>query len=868
MARAMRRWIFPMALALLVAAWGCRAFVLEKEAAAAPQGLVLVRDGQPLASIVLPAETEFDRFVEEKTAWVREKLRETHPDVAEAEWEKLFRAAVRPVGTAARKVGDEEELAAEELQSVIEKISGARLPIVRVEGLEVPEGRNILLGAALARGAGLGESIEALDTDGLVCRVAGDSLILSGRRARGTLYAVYTFLESLGCRWVMPGEFGELYPSMKTIATDVNATQNPSHSQRYFWCTYGHEKEYPRWTLRNKGNFVTALGDVRVHQGHALAGPLRWGAGQEKYRVKVVRKVPEQQQDADGSTVTMMVEKEVDGLPDEYYAMRGGEPLFSTPNMAKPDVWEMYADYYIQYFSNNPLEEYVSMSAEDGLVVDERLESRAIDSLEIDPCMGMRSATDRMWFFFNRVIERVAEVHPDKKFGILVYSNNITAPRLERVHRNMALVFAPLTVSPLHHVRDPRSKTNRHYRQWLEDWMLQAGAAGAESYYYDYEPMGYCWNMAMICPRWGIIGKNYPWFHELGLTGHTTQGYDDWAACGLDNYLMQRLYWDVRQPYREIIADYARARFGAAAEAIIDYCDVLEQRLDEIPDLYSNEVWDNHLILTPEVRARCRRILARAEKLADTERAKAHVATMVDLQRSTDAMCDAIELARESGDFGKAAQMMRTCFDVRDKLNELYPNFMNKVRLSDEQKAPYMTGGLYNQYVGFGEKIDGAAASLLLPRYWKGMLDTRNHAAPLGYHKPEVSVKDLEELDITVCADVKYNTQRQPAAFFYRAEVAVPKSFEGRQKITIFYPGLIARALQIWINGEPVEFDSVRYAETVWRGPERFWMDYHHDEEFDVTPYILPGEKNTIAFRIFKSYEFGGTYRRAFLLGY
>jgi hypothetical protein len=371
--------------------------------------------------------------------------------------------------------------------------------------------------------------------------------------------------------------------------------------------------------------------------------------------------------------------------------------------------------------------------------------------------------------------------------------------------------------------------------------------------------------MAMICPRWAIIGKNYRWFHELGLDGHTTQGYDDWASCGLDNYLMQRLYWDVEQDYKAIIADYARARFGAAATTMIEYYEILEARMNEIPDLYSNEVWDNHLILTPQVRQRCRDALAKAQDLAKTERARAHVQTMLDLQRSTDAMCDAIELAHETGDFGKAAKMIEVCFEMRDKLKSLYPNFMNAKRLDDTWKAQYATGGIYNQYLEFDKKIKESAASLCLPRHWKGMLDTRNRAYSLGYHKPEVSVAQLKDQDVTVCPDVKYNTQREVAAFFYRTEANVPASFKDK-KVTIFFPSIIARAVQIWVNGTPVEFDHRTHKDTIWRGPMTFWYNYDHRQEFDVTPHIRPGKKNTIAFRVFKCFDFGGTYRRVFLL--
>lgn len=857
---------------------------------AARSELTLIRDGKPLAKIVIPpGPRAYDLHVAAEVKKLEAALRAEKPDADEKKSERQREHRLNKLKEDLAKVGDEEMLAAQELQEFLEKMSGAKLEIVEAAGDSLPDGPAILLGSDLARAVGLGDRLETLHKDGLIAVVKGNKLVLSGRRTRGTLYAAYTFLESLGCRWVMPGPFGEVVPERKTVATAIDVTENPSHDHRFFWCTFGHAPDYPRWTLRNKGSFVTAVGDERPAQGHGLSKPLEWAAKRPEYGIKAVRRVLERKAPPGEKPFLAWQFKEIETLPEEFYAMVDGFPDLNTPNMSNPKVWQLYADYYIDYFNKNPDKTYVSVSAEDGLVLDDRAASRMLDSKEYDFTAGTHSATDRIWFFLNRVIEKVTAVHPDKKFGVLVYANNQTPPRLERVHPNMALVIAPLGISPLHHVRDPKSKTNRAWREWLEDWMLLGKASGAEIYFYDYEPMGFSWNMAMICPRWAIIGKNYPWFHEMGLDGHTTQGFDDWGSSGLNNYLMQRLYWNVNQDYREIIKDYASARFGAAAPAMLAYYDILEKRMEEIPDLYSNEVWDNHLILTPEVRAACRKELDRAVKLADTPQTKAQVETMVKLQKSMDAMCDAIEHERETGDYAAAAKMMEPVFAIAEDLNRIYPNFMNATRMKQDSRRPFETGGLYNHHRQIAERIAAADKKLVLPRTWKGMLDTRNHAAALGYHKPETSVDKLDDLDITVCPDVKYQTQSEVAAFFYRAEVEVPADFAGK-KILLFFPGLIARALQIWVNGVPVEWDSAEFTNTtgratfdvdgnrvvpeksatyqsaIWRGMDYFWMNYDHRREFDVTKLIRPGEKNTIAFRVFKSFDFGGSYRRPLLL--
>ncbi len=93
----------------------------------------------------------------------------------------------------------------------------------------------------------------------------------------------------------------------------------------------------------------------------------------------------------------------------------------------------------------------------------------------------------------------------------------------------------------------------------------------------------------------------------------------------------------------------------------------------------------------------------------------------------------------------------------------------------------------------------------------------------------------------------------------------IPENFDPG-KVTIYFPSIIARALQIWINGEPVKFKHDDYEDTIYRGPSTFWVDYNHELEFDISNMVEPGKMNTIAFRVFKTFDHAGTYDRVFLL--
>lgn len=816
-----------------------------------------MKNGNPVGVILVPEQTELEKLIDEKTLILRQenKNQKESYETLKAEAIKSLEEKWKSnqVSNSAPQLQDEELMAAQELQEFIKKISGATLEIKRVSPENIPNTTALLIGSELAKNQGYSNELTTLDKDGILLATKGNKIIISGNRARGTLYAAYTFLESLGFYWVMPGEFGEIYPDKSTIETSINKIENPSFSQRYWWNTGGEGKEFALWSLRNKGNYVKALNDQKIAQSHALSKPLKWGAQNPK--------TGEFSKDDAGNKIVEIKDR----LPADFYAMYDNQVQYNSPNMSNPKVWDMYAEYYIDWFKNHPDQDYVSISAEDGLVRDSRKASQALSSMEFDWIQGDFSATDRLWFFHNRVIEKVVQVFPNKKFGVYVYSNNTLAPRIERVHPNMALVYAPLSVCPLHNVRDEKCKTNVTYRKSLEAWAQQAKAVGAESYYYDYMPLGFQWNVAMVCPQWAIMGKNYLYFHQLGLNGFTSQGFDDWGSSHFNNWVAIRLYWNVNQDYKKILADYCTIRFGKAAPAVLEYCEILEKRMAEIPDLCSNEIWGNHLILTPEVREKCRIALDKATKLVKGDREKAHLETLVDMQVSTDAWCDGIEIARNEGDYIKAMKVMEKSFGIQKKLNKLYSHFVNPETVNRESLQRFTAGGWFNKYKSFDEKIKSSSAHVILPQYMKLALDTDNTAWTKGWQKPEVSVDDLEEWDTTVVPDVKYGTQREVAAFFYRCEVKVPDNFN-IAKTKIYFPSIIARTLQIWINGEPVEIKHDKYDDTIFRGPPTFWYNYNHELEFDISNMLKSGQLNTVAFRIFKSLDHAGTYDRVFLL--
>ena len=95
-----------------------------------------------------------------------------------------------------------EQTAADQLQDYLQQVTGAMLPI-RCEG-DVDEAAPQIVVGVSDRTKRLLPDVRLADlgSDGICMKTIGANLVLAGPEPRGTLYAVYTFLEDVvGCRW-------------------------------------------------------------------------------------------------------------------------------------------------------------------------------------------------------------------------------------------------------------------------------------------------------------------------------------------------------------------------------------------------------------------------------------------------------------------------------------------------------------------------------------------------------------------------------------------------------------------------------------------------------------------------------------------
>jgi hypothetical protein len=162
--------------------------------------------------------------------------------------------------------------AAHDLQVYLEKMSGAEVPIVG-DDQPTPAGTTILVGRSsltTAFDAEIPAGVTNLrEEEGYAILTDDTTLVLAGNDQgpyHGTEYAVSFFLYSLGVRWYLPGEFGEVIPDHSTITVaPTREISRPDFKMRNWW-TYWFAKDLlgieTRWKIHNGMN-VEKMDHVR-----------------------------------------------------------------------------------------------------------------------------------------------------------------------------------------------------------------------------------------------------------------------------------------------------------------------------------------------------------------------------------------------------------------------------------------------------------------------------------------------------------------------------------------------------------------------------------------------------------------------------
>ncbi|MBM4076572.1 MAG: DUF4838 domain-containing protein, partial [Planctomycetes bacterium] len=220
----------------------------------------------------------------------------------------------------------------------------------------------------------------------------------------------------------------------------------------------------------------------------------------------------------------------------------------------------------------------VSISPGDGTNFCECAECQKLDAGDFDPSMSCISITDRYIHFTNQIASRVSEKYPEVRLGFLAYVQYTRPPVREKLHTSLIPQLAPITYCRAHTLDDPKCESRQRIRGLLEGWGRACKNIAMYEYYF---------HLAEVAAPFPAIKRNLvelPFQYANNVTMWTPETMPNFESFTPGLYLGIRSAWHSKETPREILDDFYRNFYGAAAESMADYWQTIDDCWTTIPE--------------------------------------------------------------------------------------------------------------------------------------------------------------------------------------------------------------------------------------------------------------------------------------------
>lgn len=368
---------------------------------------------------------------------------------------------------------------------------------------------------------------------------------------RGSLNAVYEFLRSLGVRWYMPGELGEVIPKIETLKIPViNKTVKPDFALRKFhYAFFFQEAEQDiLWYLRqglNHGQEVMGLGP----SGHGMRN--------------------------------VHSREEMKKAHPTYYALWNGKRAINRHKngaacLSSEEHFQENVRYVRAMFDiyDEPM---VSVMPQDGYS----------KLCECKLCLGKDTPergwegqiSDYVWGYVNRVAKEVYKTHPDKKISCFAYTTYTLPPeKIDKLSPNLVVGI----VQSRKHFNNKNKQL--HFDELRERWLKKA--TSPKLLIWDHYPFTLPGRSHEAVPAYfpHLIAKDLHSLKDISKGDFIEVMFDPENGFGLhapafnhlNLFVTARLYWDTNQDVEALLDKYYKNFYGPAAKKMkvfIEFCE-------------------------------------------------------------------------------------------------------------------------------------------------------------------------------------------------------------------------------------------------------------------------------------------------------
>ncbi|HNS19439.1 MAG TPA: DUF4838 domain-containing protein [Sedimentisphaerales bacterium] len=435
-----------------------------------------------------------------------------------------------------------ERYAAQELANFLEQVTGAEFMAVTEV---VRPGPCIFVGPDAAKQADPQFSTDGLGAEGIVLKTIGDNLILAGGRPRGTLYAVYTFLEDqLGCRWWSSTEC--TIPKKPTVSVDkLDVRYIPPLEYRSPFWTDAFEGN---WSARNKANGQSHNLEVKHGGKHIYEGFVH----------TFFPLIPPEKYFADHPEWF----SEIDGKRKHEHA----QLCLTNEEMRQELVKNLK-----QNLRNNPEATIASVSQNDWHGNCQCAKCAAIEQEEGSPA-GL------MLRFLNAVAADIEQEFPNVALSTLAYQYTRKPPKITKPRPNVIVQLCSIECSFCKPLADERNKA---FRDDIVGW----SKISKRLYIWDYTTNFR--HYILPHPNLRVLGPNVKFFADHNVTGIFEQGaYTSYGAemAELRAWVLAKLLWDPTRDGDALVNEFIEGYYGPAAPSIKAYLKTMHDAVEASGD--------------------------------------------------------------------------------------------------------------------------------------------------------------------------------------------------------------------------------------------------------------------------------------------
>ncbi len=442
----------------------------------------------------------------------------------------------------AEDAGEPEQHAAAELADFLQQITGAKLEIVHPPVAGRPR---LLVGPKAAKLAVPDFSTDGLGADGIIIRSVGNDLILAGGYPRGTLYAVYTFLEDeLGCRWWSSTESTIPKKSMLNVGKlDVRYVPVLEYREPYWFDAFDGD-----WAVRNKSNGHRPRLDEKRGGKHTYEGFVH----------TFNRLIPPDKYFKDHPEWF----SEINGKRTQKRA----QLCLTNEEMRK----ELIKNLKVRLRAN-PAATIASVSQNDWRGNCQCSRCAAIEKEEDSPA-GL------MLRFVNAVAADIEEEFPQVAISTLAYQYTRKPPRITKPRHNVIVRLCSIECSFCKPLADER---NKKFRDDIVGWSKICNRL----YIWDYTTNFR--HHIMPHPNLRVLGPNVKFFADHNVKGifeqgaYTTNGAE---MAELRAWVLAKLLWDPTRDGQELIDEFIAGYYCLAGPYIKAYLKVMHDAVEASED--------------------------------------------------------------------------------------------------------------------------------------------------------------------------------------------------------------------------------------------------------------------------------------------